>query len=94
MTESGDLLYTDYNDRSVNIAKEDKIQQLVRLEEWRPQSVCNSSSGDMLVIMTSDDMKETKLVRFSGSKEKQTIQWDGRRQPIFFLWKPNVSLRE
>ncbi|XP_078320177.1 uncharacterized protein LOC111115191 [Crassostrea virginica] len=83
VTESGDLLYTDYNDRSVNIAKEDKIQQLVRLEEWRPQSVCHSSSGDMLVIMTSDDIKETKLVRFSGSKEKQTIQWDDRRQPIF-----------
>lgn len=83
VTESGDLLYTDYNDRSVNIAKEDKIQPLVRLEEWRPQSVCNSSSGDMLVIMTSDDIKETKLVRFSGSKEKQSIQWDDRRQPIF-----------
>ena len=33
--------------------------------------------------MVSDDLKQAKVVRYSGSKEKQTIQWNDQSQPIY-----------
>ncbi|XP_062620698.1 uncharacterized protein LOC134282310 [Saccostrea cucullata] len=52
VTKSGDLVYTDLNDKTVNIVKnEKKIEKLIRLQNWIPSFVCSNSSGDLLVIM-------------------------------------------
>ncbi|XP_062616406.1 uncharacterized protein LOC134278093 [Saccostrea cucullata] len=76
VTKSGNLLYTDYNDRTVNIVKNEKIEEVIRIQNWRPWGLCSTSSDDLLVIIYSDDNKQSKVVHYSGSTEKKIIQFD------------------
>ncbi|XP_078331135.1 uncharacterized protein LOC144624964 [Crassostrea virginica] len=83
VTRSGDLVYADDLNRSINIVRERQIQSLITLQGWRPRYLCSTSSGDLLVIMISDDEKQAKVVRYSGSIEKQSIQWYGQGKPLY-----------
>ena len=60
-----------------------QIRKLFTLQGWIPLSLSGSFSGDLLVIMKNDDGDQTKVVRYSGSTEKQTIQWYYHDMPLY-----------
>ncbi|XP_078311399.1 uncharacterized protein LOC111132775 [Crassostrea virginica] len=83
VTRSGDLLYADYDDRSINLVNGTQVEPLITLQGWKPRGLCSTSSGDLLVIMDSEDVKQTKVVRYTDSKEKQTIYLDDKGMPLY-----------
>lgn len=82
VTGSEDLVFTDYIDRSVNIVETTQIKTVIRLQEWKPLNVCSTFSGDFLVVIVSYDNKK-KVVRYSGYKEKQCIQYNDKGEPLY-----------
>lgn len=80
LTKRGSLIYSCSFTKTVNIFIGDKLETLIKLEKWSPRGICVSSSGDMLVTMTQKN--KSKMVRYFGTIEKQTIQFDDRRKPI------------
>lgn len=86
VTKTGDLVYTDPCNSTVNIVKNTQIYVVVRLQKkWTPQYICCSSSGDFLVVMFNFDKGKVKAVRYSGSTENQSIQFDSEGRPLFLI---------
>ncbi|XP_061169017.1 uncharacterized protein LOC133178297 [Saccostrea echinata] len=82
VTKKGDLVYTDQFDKTVNILKNEKIEEVIKLQNWVPSGLCSTYCGDLLVTMYIHN-KQSKVVRYSGSTEKQTIQFDETGKPLF-----------
>nr|XP_022321282.1 uncharacterized protein LOC111123319 [Crassostrea virginica] len=83
VTRSGDFIYTDPDDRSINVVSKTHTYPLIRLEGWKPCGVCCTYDDDILVIMVCDAYKQTKVVRYSDSKAIQSIQWDLNSVPLY-----------
>eukprot|EP00105_Crassostrea_gigas_P042948 XP_019927096.1 PREDICTED: uncharacterized protein LOC109620032 [Crassostrea gigas] len=79
----GNLLYSDSETRTVNKVKNGHTEELIRLQGWAPFNLCVTSTGDLLVTMYSEDLTQSKVVRYSGSTEKQTIQFDDKGNPLY-----------
>nr|XP_022296605.1 uncharacterized protein LOC111106282 [Crassostrea virginica] len=77
------LLYSDRITGTVYKVKNDQTEAIIRLQGWSPTQLCVTSSGDLLVTMFSDDETQSKVVRYSDSTVKQTIQFDGEDQPLY-----------
>nr|XP_022298916.1 uncharacterized protein LOC111107828 [Crassostrea virginica] len=79
----GALLYSDWATRTVFKVKNDHTEEVITLQGWTPINLCVTSSGDLLVTMFSDNKTQSKVVRYSGSTVKQTIQFDDQGQSLF-----------
>ncbi|XP_078341153.1 uncharacterized protein LOC144627594 [Crassostrea virginica] len=78
----GALLYSDWKTSRVYKVKDDQTEVIIRLQGWIPSNQCVTSSGELLVIMRSEDETQAKVVHYSGSTIKQTIQFDNG-QPLY-----------
>ncbi|XP_061184685.1 uncharacterized protein LOC133192706 [Saccostrea echinata] len=83
LTNTNDLLYTDTNTGTVNIVRNGQTEELIQLQDWVPQNLCVTFHGDILVTMYNVDITQCKLVRYSGSTMKQTIQFDDEGKPLY-----------
>uniref|UniRef100_K1Q874 Tripartite motif-containing protein 3 n=1 Tax=Magallana gigas TaxID=29159 RepID=K1Q874_MAGGI len=79
----GNLIFCDGKSRTVNKVKNGKTEELIRLRGWVPCQLCVTSTGDLLVTMFSDGEAQSKVVCYSGSTEKQAIQFDDEGKPLY-----------
>nr|XP_034305174.1 E3 ubiquitin-protein ligase TRIM9-like [Crassostrea gigas]XP_034305175.1 E3 ubiquitin-protein ligase TRIM9-like [Crassostrea gigas] len=78
-----DLLYSDWRVGTVYKVKNGQTEELIRLQGWRPSNLCVTCTGDLLVTLFSVDYTQSKVVRYSGSTEKRTIQFDDKGKPLY-----------
>ena len=60
-----------------------ETKTVVDLRRWCPSGLCRSENGDLLVSMRSVDETQSRVVRYSGSKETMVIQNDRQGRSLF-----------
>lgn len=81
VTKNGDLMYAD-DFRNVNLVEGNQIKEVIMLNGWKALDICSTLSGDLLVIM-NDNKNSSKVVRYCGPTEKQTIQFNDDGQSLY-----------
>ncbi|XP_048776313.2 uncharacterized protein LOC125680659 [Ostrea edulis] len=84
VTREGDLIYTDSYNRSVNIVRDGKTETLITTQQdWYPEGLCCTRSGDILVSMSTTDFSHCKIVRYQGRKVQQEIEKNDDGKSIY-----------
>lgn len=65
------FVYTDRYQQTIFLLKNNETHVLLTVRDWRPLNVCITLNGDLLVIMDSCDLKQTKVVRYSGTRTEE-----------------------
>lgn len=78
-----ELVYTDYEDCSVNIMKKSHTHAVIRLQGWKPRAVCFTMDGDMLVSMCSEDEKRARVMKYRNTQAIQEYYHDPKGRPLF-----------
>lgn len=72
--------------KTLNLGKnETHIQENIRLQRSKPRNICKAFPGYLLVVLKSNDYKNTNFIRNSGSTDKHTIhiQFNKKGKPIY-----------
>lgn len=83
VTNNGCLLYTDCQCNTVNQVTNGQVEEIIKLQGWVPGGMCVTSSGDLLVEMFDRTNSQDKIVRYFGSIEKQTTQYEENGIPLY-----------
>ena len=85
VTRNGDLVYTGFWSKSINLVHGTKVQTMFRLRGCRAINICTTSSDDLLVLVYTRKIakRETKVLRYSSSTVKQSIQWDNQGNSLY-----------
>ncbi|XP_061191798.1 uncharacterized protein LOC133200077 [Saccostrea echinata] len=83
LTSRGDLVYSDGDTQTIYIVKNGKEKRVITLVEWNPVNIYVTSRNELLVAMFNADQTQSKVVRYSGSKENQTIMFDNEGRLLY-----------
>lgn len=76
------LVYIDCFDRTINIMKNNYIQEIIRLGGWCPISICGTFFDTLLVILVNG-YGQTNIVRYSSTTILQTIDITDSCKPFY-----------
>lgn len=68
-------MYCDFISKALYKIKDGQIEEIIKIQGWKPINLFVTSSGDFLVCIHNDGNTQSKVVRYSGSIAKQTIQF-------------------
>ncbi|XP_048740315.2 uncharacterized protein LOC125654398 [Ostrea edulis] len=95
VTGQGELVYSDYHNRTVNIVRHGRTEALITTPQgWHPGKLCCAKSGDILVSMFTTDFSQRKIVRYQGHTVKQEIYRLEDGEPIYKGGKYAVFVEE
>ncbi|XP_065933424.1 E3 ubiquitin-protein ligase TRIM71-like [Magallana gigas] len=79
------ILYIDRKTLTVNKVKNGLTEEVIRLRGCNPVNLCVTSTEDILVFMYSVSKLrcQRRIVRYSGYREKQTIQFDSEGKLLY-----------
>lgn len=86
VNSNSDLIYSDWTTYTVYKVENDKSVAVIEVQEWIPSYLCvTATPGNLLVTMYRYDRTEAKVVRYSGSIENQTIQFNEEGKALYSL---------
>eukprot|EP00105_Crassostrea_gigas_P017797 XP_011435714.1 PREDICTED: uncharacterized protein LOC105334086 [Crassostrea gigas] len=94
VTSDGCLLFCDWELKTVNKVVKEQIKEIITLQGWIPGNLCVTSSDDLLVVMCDEAKTEYKVVRYAGSVETQTIQYEKGGKPLYSSDYKSKSITE
>lgn len=83
ITSERDLVYCDGMSNAVNKMTDGRIEEQIRVTGWTPCNLCVTSTDELLVVLCNDVKTQSKVVRYSGKTEKQSIQFDEESKPLY-----------
>ncbi|XP_062609214.1 uncharacterized protein LOC134270965 [Saccostrea cucullata] len=95
VTRQGHLVYIESETGNINIMEGDKIKRVLKVEDWRPATICSTSTDDLLVLMTSIYIDRftsvsRRVVRYSGSTITQEIKRSDLSEIEYFSFLSSV----
>ncbi|XP_078327926.1 uncharacterized protein LOC144623401 [Crassostrea virginica] len=77
------ILLKGWNNSKIYKYDGNTVQTFIDLYKWYPQGLCHAANFDLCVSMRSVDKPESRVVRYSGTKETMIIQNDSEGKPLF-----------